>query len=812
MPTPSRFLRYARVLACLLAVAPLATAAGETRVLARFKTERLAADTGTANLAAVARGALAGLDVRVEQALPRLGMVAISSEGTAGQVIEALYRSGAVVYAEPDQRVRAAKTPDDPSFPLQWGLNNKGQSGGLGDADIDAPEAWSIRTAANGVVVGILDSGVDYGHPDLAANIWSNPGEIPGNGLDDDGNGHVDDVHGIDRYNRDSDPMDDHGHGTHVAGILGAVGNNARGITGVAWQARIMPLKFLNASGNGYVSDAIALIDYAIGIKAANGYKAMILTASWSGGGYSQALRDALDAARQAGILFVAAAGNGGRDSDRRPAYPAGYDPANIVAVAASDHEDRPAGFSNWGCASVDLFAPGAGIYSTLPGDGYDYRDGTSAAAAHVAGAAALLWGRYPSKSWKDIKRLLLNGADYIPDRLAGLCGTGARLNLRASLDSRDLERPVIWRLGSGTALPGDTLVLQGHRFGATPGSLAFQGMALDVVSWGDERIVATLPDGIPLGSGQLTVRTAAGLESRTGRCLTVVRQATLAGRTLLPRAWAAGARVGADQWILGGLAPWGVTGLVEKYSPADAQGVIHSTWSLAEPVSHAGAAAIATRLYLVGGLDGASGETLDRLRIFDTTTGTWREGAPLPAKRALPAVAALPDGKLYVFGGADELGQATDTSYAYDPAKNTWTHLAPLPTAVAQAAAIPLGTKKLVWIVGGQASTRLGDALATVQSYNAELNTWARRPALNHPRAGGAGAYYKNQPHLLFGGDLAGRRDGEWFAGDDWVAGMTAEQGLRGPTAGVYDGIWIFGGYDDRAEEISANVWRFRR
>ena len=202
-------------------------------------------------------------------------------------------------------------------------MHNTGQNGGTPDADIDAPEAWDIGTGSTDVVVAVIDTGVDYTHPDLAANMWVNPGEIPDNGIDDDGNGYDDDVYGYDFCNYDGDPFDDHYHGTHCAGTIGAIGNNSEGVAGVNWRVKIMALKFLDATGSGWTDDAINCVEYSIQMGA------KLSSNSWGGGGFDQALKDAIDAAGQAGMLFVAAAGNGGSDNDISRHIP----PVTIVKV-----------------------------------------------------------------------------------------------------------------------------------------------------------------------------------------------------------------------------------------------------------------------------------------------------------------------------------------------------------------------------------------------------------------------------------------------------------------------------------------------
>ena len=269
----------------------------------------------------------------------------------------------------------AAATPNDANFSSLWGMHNTGQTGGTADADIDAPEAWDVSTGSAGVIVAVIDSGIDYNHPDLAANIWANPGEVAGNGVDDDGNGIIDDVHGYDAANDDSDPMDDNGHGTHCAGTVGAVGNNSSGVAGVNWNVRVMALKFLTAAGSGSDADAIECIDYIIYEKQNHGQNVVAINASWggTGGGDSGLLRDAIEDANDAGIVFCAAAGNGGSDgvgdnNETTHHYPSDYTLPGIISVMATDHNDAKTDFSNYGTTSVDLAAPGQSVLSTVPG------------------------------------------------------------------------------------------------------------------------------------------------------------------------------------------------------------------------------------------------------------------------------------------------------------------------------------------------------------------------------------------------------------------------------------------------------------
>jgi subtilisin family serine protease len=258
--------------------------------------------------------------------------------------------------------------------------------------------------------VAVIDTGVDYNHPDLAANIWTNPGEIPDNGIDDDNNGYIDDVRGWDWVNDDNDPFDDHGHGTHTSGTVGAIGDNGIGVAGVNWNVSLVGLKFLSAGGTGSTEDAVSAVEYATMM----GFD--LTSNSWGGGGFSQALYDAIQAAGAADQLFVAAAGNGGTNTDTSPHYPSSYDLANIISVAMTDHNDDYDSLSNYGAVSVDLAAPGADVLSTLPGNSYGYGSGTSMATPHVAGVAALIRALSPGVPSTQIKTLILGSVDDITD------------------------------------------------------------------------------------------------------------------------------------------------------------------------------------------------------------------------------------------------------------------------------------------------------------------------------------------------------------------------------------------------------------
>jgi serine protease len=332
--------------------------------------------------------------------------------------VAALRSQSGIALAQPDYRVSIATTPNDPSFGSLWGLNNTGQSGGTANADIGAPAAWNTSTGTGHTIVAVIDTGVDYNHPDLKANMWKNSREIAGNGIDDDGNGYRDDVYGYDFANNDSNPIDDNGHGTHVSGTIGAIGDNGVGVAGIDWHTKIMALKFLDSSGSGYLSNAVRALNYAV----ANGAK--VVNNSYGGGGYDAAMQTAINNARTHGVIVVAAAGNDGTNNDTTPSYPANYAGDNVIAVAATDRNDRLASFSNYGRTTVDIAAPGVAIYSTLPNGQYGTYSGTSMATPHVVGAIALVWDAHPDWTYHQVVDAVLNTADRISS-LSGKVVTG---------------------------------------------------------------------------------------------------------------------------------------------------------------------------------------------------------------------------------------------------------------------------------------------------------------------------------------------------------------------------------------------------
>jgi len=382
-----------------------------------------------------------------------------------------------IEYAEKNAVGQVFTVPEDTYFNLLWGLHHIEGQGGTPDADIDAPEAWDIHTGSTEVVVAITDSGIDYTHVDLDANIWTNPAEsgaFKNDGIDNDNNGYEDDWIGWDFKtgnpspgNEDNDPMDEHDtpqkpewyHGTHVAGIVGAEGNNDSGVVGVCWDVKLMALKITSIDGLYDLTSALHAIDYAI----ANG--AHIINASWGQTSFSPSLLAAIERARAEGIIFVAAAGNDyHNDNDIYPRYPASYDLDNIISVLSTDNNDQLSGFSNCGLYSVDLGAPGGSgpsqtppnIFSTKRGDVYQYHGGTSFAAPYVSGVAALLWGQRPELSWWENKTIILKSVNNLSS-LIGKARSQGRLNAFNSLTWPTPVLPNAPTDLNGQAYPGES-------------------------------------------------------------------------------------------------------------------------------------------------------------------------------------------------------------------------------------------------------------------------------------------------------------------------------------------------------------------
>jgi subtilisin family serine protease len=423
-PRPNRCAAFSALLWCAVAAlglpleAAFAQASGAAqrhdRVLVRFKPGATDAARSQARAAARTDREL------VFTLVPGLERLYVRPGLTATEVLLILRRDPNVVYAEHDFVTSKAATPNDPVFSRQWNMQR-----------IRAQEAWNRGTGDANLPVAILDTGIDRSHPDLRDNLWQNAAESV-NGRDDDGNGLVDDIHGWDFAYGDNDPSDIEGHGTRVAGVVGARGNNGAGVTGINWRVKLVALKVLDDRGNGFVSNAIQALQYA------HRARIRVSNASWGTSGYSQALHDAIEAMKSINHLVVAAAGNGGSDgvgdnNDSAPVYPASFTHDNLIAVAAATWSDTRAPFSNFGRNSVDLAAPGLNIWSTAPGGQYPELNGTSMAAPHVAGAAVLVWSLRPDWTYSQVREALLRTTQPLPS-FSGLSVTGGLLNLNAAL------------------------------------------------------------------------------------------------------------------------------------------------------------------------------------------------------------------------------------------------------------------------------------------------------------------------------------------------------------------------------------------
>lgn len=368
--------------------------------------------------------------------------------------VQTLSHNPMVEYAEPNYIYRVSggnkSLPTDPQLNQLWGMVNTGQSldgdsgtyQAVAGLDIDATHGWQIETGSKKVVVAVIDTGVNYNEPDLQGNIWTNEAELNGvKGIDDDKNGFVDDIHGWDFVNKTGDPMDVFGHGTHCSGTIGARANDGLGVVGVAWDVSIMPIRFLGDDGGGNLADAVSAIDYAIKMKA------NIMNNSWGGGAFAQSLLDVITKAKDAGILFVAAAGNDAGDNDSIPSYPASYQVDNVIAVAAIDPTGAVASFSNYGHSSVQIAAPGVYILSHTM-KGLESWSGTSMATPHVTGVAALLLSQDSTQTYAQIKSRILKSARPLAS-LRGRVATGGLVNAYYALSNTppppDANDPFNW-------------------------------------------------------------------------------------------------------------------------------------------------------------------------------------------------------------------------------------------------------------------------------------------------------------------------------------------------------------------------------
>lgn len=352
--------------------------------------------------------------------VPGLRLYQFDPDRDVNEVIRAFASDRAVLYAEPNYLYRVMDDENsyvnDPEYAQQWALENLGQTGGLVDADVNAEAMWALQRGNSNIVIGIIDTGIDTNHPDLVANIWVNSGEIRGNGIDDDRNGYIDDINGINAIRNNGNPLDDNVHGTHVAGTIGASGNNGLGVVGIAQSVKMIGCKFLSSGGSGSAADAIKCLEYfsALKSRAQNPVNLVATNNSWGGGGSSRAMLDAIKVHERQGILFLAAAGNDGSNNDFVDSFPANYEVSNIISVAATDASDRLASFSNYGKSKVHIAAPGVNILSTTLNGKYGQLSGTSMATPHVTGLAAIIASHYPNATPENIRNLIIAGGQKI--------------------------------------------------------------------------------------------------------------------------------------------------------------------------------------------------------------------------------------------------------------------------------------------------------------------------------------------------------------------------------------------------------------
>ncbi len=441
--------------------------------------------------------------------------IKLDEQTSVDEALEQFRADPNVLYAEPNYIVRKASTPNDPLFSSQWNMTQ-----------ISAPTAWNSYTgpfsSSSSLIVAVLDTGIAYTHNDLTNNLWVNPGEICGNGIDDDGNGYIDDCYGINLGGSrpKGDPWDDDtedSHGTHLAGIIGAVGNNGIGVTGINWNVRIMAVKFLHGpKGEGDLANALKGTEYAL----ARGAK--VINMSFEVNYDSKSLRDAIDAADRKGVLVISAAGNGSKNIDSSPVYPASIRTANNISVAASTNLDTLSSFSNYSKNSVDLAAPGGtkggvAILSTVWLDNgsvlYRQTAGTSMAAPHVAGAAALIWNKHPNLTAYQVKARILNSVDKL-SAFTDKTVTGGRLNLYKALTAEDL--PTISDDTKTTAYRGSSYSISGVNFGNQKGTVVLTETSvslasktavhtLEIESWSDTAIKVRIPEDASSGTLKVT-------------------------------------------------------------------------------------------------------------------------------------------------------------------------------------------------------------------------------------------------------------------------------------------------------------------
>jgi len=465
---------------------------------------------------------ITGANVKSEIEQLRYYVLMLPGGLSVGSALNIYQQNDAIDIVEPNYIIPLQVVPDDPEFTTQWALDNTGQTGGLVDADIDAVEAWGIEQGDHEVVIAIIDTGVDYTHEDLADNIWHNPGEIPDNGVDDDNNGYIDDVIGWDFVDvsggsvdedfeiPDNDPMDKHGHGTHVAGIAGAVTNNGIGVSGVCWNCKIMPLKagYKAVSGSGEIESEAAA--QSILYAAENG--ARVINLSWGDYRKSNLIDDAITFATNRGMIICAAAGN---ENASYTAFPASSENMAVVAVGASDNKDKKALFSNYG-SEVDVSAPGVDIFNTYPKNSYKNISGSSTATPHVSGLAALLFSYFDDIAPIEVKTRIMRSVDVLED-LYEKNSTSGRINLNSAL-KYVFTKPHLITLNPIAAHEGDKVSILGDTFGSIQNDgkvIFFPDNAAEIISWSNSIIICKVPKGAQ--NGEVTIETSEGISNGIG-------------------------------------------------------------------------------------------------------------------------------------------------------------------------------------------------------------------------------------------------------------------------------------------------------
>ncbi len=771
--------------------------------------------------------------------------------------------------------------PNDPLFNELWGLNNTGQGGGTPDADIDAPEAWDVSTGSTGVVA-VVDTGVDYTHEDLAANMWRNSAECNGTpGIDDDGNGFVDDCYGYDfagdnNGDNDPDPRPDlyygiWGHGTLVAGIIAAVGNNNTGVTGVNWHGKIMALKMFRPDMSGFDADAVEAIDYAVLMKN-RGVNIVAINASWGEYEYSQVLKDAIEAAGDAGILFVAAAGNEGNDNDLTPLYPCGYGLSNIICVGATDKNDQRPNWSNFGFGTVDVGAPGAEILTTLPGGGYLPQSGdiffddmesangkwehggindSWTITAEMSHSASHAWSDSPdseyrnnTNSWLAVK----NDIDLSSHQNGNvMLGFWIKYSTEYDHDYLSVEFSedggVSWKeagrvTGSNNNFELVTVpVPRGFRTHSfrfrfrlfTNGSVTEDGVYIDDVGVGiggpsdsyENESGTSMATPYVTGAVALmaSVYPAEDMCHRLGRIFAGVDV-----KDQFQDLWWSSGRLNLYNSITGipdpvvtsvspaeGVtsgAQFTITGCGFRDFPGQVVFSTGATETQAPVVSWSNTSITAK-------VPGGTGKYVRVVRADGRKSNVirvseWSMKHAANTARSDAAAVVYRD-KIYLFGGStDGMKGCTNTGEVYDPASDTWTGIAPMSTKRARLAAAEAGGR--IYIIGGYNDDE-GTLLDTVEAYDSTNNTWETSAPLPQAMAWMKAVSLNGKIYVTGGYD----RDGHALSTlyeynpdtDTWTQKASMNHARYGHGAVALGGkIYVFGGKNDTHYLTSAEVY----